>query len=64
MASDSCAIGPDSTLLEASQIFWVDDPDDDKPMVPATSSAPLVAQPQVSVAMLDSFVTKIPPATH
>src|SRR6266851_9388281 len=64
MASDSCAVGPDGTLLDASQIVWFNDPDDDEPMVPATSSAPLVAQLQVSVATLNSFVTKIPPAIH
>ena len=64
MASDSCAVGPDGTLLDASQIVWFNDPDDDEPMVPATSSVPLAAQLQVSVATLDSFVTKIPPAIH
>jgi hypothetical protein len=64
MASDSCAVGPDGNLLDASQIVWFNDPDDDEPMVPGTSSAPSVAQPQVSMATLDSFVTKIPPATR
>ena len=63
MASDSCAVGPNSTLLEASQIVWFNDPDNDEPIVPATSSVLSAAQPQVSMVTLDSFVTKIPPAT-
>ncbi len=60
MASDNCAVGPNGNLLDASQIVWFNDPDDDKPMAPATSST---AQPQVSVMMLDSYITKVP-AVH
>ena len=59
MASDNCAVGPNGNLLDASQIVWFRDPDDDEPMAPATSST---AQPQVSAMTLDSFVTKVPAA--
>ena len=61
MASDSCAVAPDGTLLDASQILWFNDPDDDKPMVTATS---LTAQHHVPATMLDSFFTKVPPAAR
>jgi hypothetical protein len=46
-------------LLDASQIVWFRDPDDDEPMAPATSS---MAQPEVSATMLNSYVTKVPAA--
>jgi hypothetical protein len=59
MASDSCAVAPDGTLLDASQILWFNDPDDNKPMVTATS---LTAQHHIPATMLDSFFTKVPPA--
>ena len=53
MAPEGCAIGSDGELLDASQIAWVNDPDDDEPMdLAATSST---VQPS-----LDSFVTRVP----
>jgi len=62
MASDNCAVGPDGKLLDASQIVFFSDPDNDEPMAPATASS--VAQPQLSVPILDSFISKVPPAAH
>jgi hypothetical protein len=62
MASDNCAVGPDGNLLNASQIVWYDDPDDDEPMAPAATSS--TAQRQISTSTLDSFVTKGPSATR
>src|SRR6266851_5470227 len=59
MASDNCAVGPDGNLLNTSQIVWFNDPDNDEPMAPATS---LMAQPQVSMMTLDSYITKVPAA--
>ena len=64
MASDDCAVGPDGRLLDALQINWYNDPDDNEPMAPATSSSTAQHQCQVSVTMLNSFVTKGPPAAH
>ena len=61
MASDSCALGPDGTLLDASRIEWFNDPDDDEPMVTATSST---AQRHVPATTLDSFITKSRPAAR
>ena len=54
MAPEGCAIGPDGELLDASEIVFFNDPDDDEPIAPATTS--LTVQPS-----LDSFVTKLPP---
>jgi len=62
MASDNCTVGPDGKLLDASQIVWYKDPDDDEPMALAATSS--TAQCQISTFTLDSFVTKGPPATH
>ena len=62
MASDNCAVGPDGKLLNASQIIWYKDPDDDEPMALAATSS--TAQCQISTFILDSFITKGPPATH
>ena len=63
MASDNCAVGPDGELLDKSQIPWVNDPDDDEPMAPATTSLVVQCQLRVSATTLDSFVSKVPPAT-
>jgi len=57
MASDNCAVGPNGNLLDASQIVWFNDPNDNEPMAPATSS---MAQPQVSMTTLNSYITKVP----
>jgi len=56
MSSDNCAVGPDGELLDKSEIPWVYDPDDDRPMPPMTTS--LTDQRQLSATTLDSFVTK------
>ena len=69
MASDNCAVGSNGKLLDASQIVWFNDPDDDEPMAPATtSSMAQAAQCQASTSWttttLDSFVSKVPPATR
>ncbi|KIJ99898.1 hypothetical protein K443DRAFT_8023 [Laccaria amethystina LaAM-08-1] len=39
MNSDQCARGPNGELLDASQIQWVNDPDDIHP-IPVSNSAP------------------------
>jgi len=57
MPSEGCAIGPGGELLDASEIDWVNDPDDDEPMPMATTSS--MAQPS-----LDSFVMKLPNPTR
>jgi hypothetical protein len=59
MASDNYAVGSNGNLLDASQIVWFWDPNNDEPMAPATSS---MAQPQVSATMLNSYITKVPAA--
>jgi len=61
MSSDNCAVGPDGELLDASQIRWFHNPDDNEHMAPATTS--LMDQCQLSATTLDSFVTKVPLAT-
>lgn len=61
MASNGCAVGPDSKLLDASKIVWFHDADDDRPMAPATTSSTVQPQPGLSATTLDSFVTKGPP---
>ncbi|KAG2367202.1 hypothetical protein BDR07DRAFT_1479323 [Suillus spraguei] len=41
MPADQCAVGADGTLLDASQILWLNDPDDDillLPSIPAASA--------------------------
>lgn len=53
MPFEGCAIGPDGRLLDASEIDWVNDPDDDEPMPMATTSSMVQRS-------LDSFVTKPP----
>lgn len=62
MASDNCAVGPDGKLLDASEIVWVHDPDDDEPMAPAVRSSTVARQ--LSATTLDSFVTKVPSAAR
>ena len=62
MASDNCAVGSDGNLLDASQIVWFNDPDDDQPIAPTFSSAQHQASVSRTVTTLDSFVTKVPPA--
>jgi len=44
-----------------SQIPWFNNPDNNEPMVTATSS---MVQCHVSATMLDSFITKVPPAAR
>ena len=61
MSSDNCAVGPNGELLDESEITWVYDPDDNRPMPPAMTS--LTDQHQLSVMTLDSFVTQVPLAT-
>jgi len=54
MASEGCAVGPDGELRDVSEIEFFNDPNDDQPIAPATTS--LTVQP-----LLNSFVTKLPP---
>jgi len=54
--------GSDGNLLDASQIPWFNDPDDDQPIAPTSSSAQRQASASRTVTTLDSFVTKVPPA--
>jgi hypothetical protein len=65
MASDNCAVGSDGNLLDASQIVWFRDPDDDQPIALTSSSAQHQASAsRTMTTMLDSFVTKVPPPTR
>jgi hypothetical protein len=59
MASDSCALGPDGKLLDASQIKWYNDADNDEPMASATTSSTTQHQ---AMTTLDTFITKAPAA--
>ena len=64
MASDNCALGTDGKLLDASQIHWFNDPDDDEPMASvSTSSTTQCPMAQVATT-LDSFITNVPPAAR
>ena len=56
MSPEGCAIGPDGKLLDASEIDWVNDPDDDEPMPMAS----MVTTSSMVQRSLDSFVTKPP----
>jgi len=62
MSSDNCAVGPNGELLDKSEITWIHDPDDNRPMPLVTIS--LIDQHQLSVTTLDSFVTQVPLAVH
>ena len=62
MSSDNCTVGPNGKLLDTSQIHWVHDPDDNEHMAPVTTSS--TDQCQLSATTLDSFITKVPLATH
>jgi hypothetical protein len=61
MASDNRALGTDGKLLDASKIPWFNDLDDDEPMASVTTSS--TNQCWVTTT-LDSFITKVPPATQ
>jgi hypothetical protein len=39
-STSQCAVGLDGTLLDASDIQWFNDPDDDDPLPPVSSSGP------------------------
>lgn len=53
MAPEGCAIGTDGKLLDASEIKWFNDPDDDEPMGPVATSSTVQSS-------LDSFFTTAP----
>lgn len=38
--SETCALGPDGQLLDASEITWFNDPDDAQPIQPTPPTAP------------------------
>ena len=61
MASDNCALGTDGKLLDASEIIWFNDPDDDEPMASTATSS--TNQRQVATT-LDSFITAVQPAAR
>ena len=63
MASDNCAVGPNGKLLDQSEIPWYNDPENDMPMAPATTSHSTV-QGQPSATTLNSFITKAAPTVH
>jgi len=63
MASDNCAVGPNGKLFDQSEIPWYNDPDNDTPMAPATTSCSTV-QGQPSATTLDSFITKAAPTAR
>ena len=54
-------VGPDGELLDKSEITWVYDPDDDRPMPQVMTS--LTDQCQLSITTPNSFVTQVPLAT-
>lgn len=51
------ALGPDSKLLDTSEIAWVHNPDDNEPMTPVTT--PSTVPHQLSATTLDPFFTKV-----
>jgi len=51
-------------LLDASQICWFNDPDDDEPMASASTSSTTQRPMAQVVTTLDSFITNVPPAAQ
>ncbi|KAG1888799.1 hypothetical protein F4604DRAFT_1674418 [Suillus subluteus] len=43
--TDQCGLGADGTLLDASQIQWYNDPDDDTPLPPAACRSTHIPHP-------------------
>jgi hypothetical protein len=64
MESPDCAVGSDGKLLDASQITWYNDPDDDEPMAPTTAATTTAVQRNLSATTLDSFLSKAPAAEN
>jgi hypothetical protein len=56
MASNGCALGSDGKLLDASEIIWHYDTDNDEPMASVTTSSTGQPQPGLSATTLDSFM--------
>ena len=58
MTSNGCALGSDGKLLDASEIVWHYDADDDEPMASATAPSTGQPQPGHSATTLDLFVRR------
>src|SRR6267154_2889412 len=43
--ADQCGLGADGTLLDASQIQWYNDPDDDIPLLPTARRFTRISRP-------------------
>jgi hypothetical protein len=64
MALNGCALRSDGKLLDASEIVWHYDTDDNEPMALATTSSTGQPQPGLSATTLDSFVHRSGRAAH
>jgi len=66
MSDSACALRPDGSLKDASEIEFFNDVDDDVPMTTATStlaSNSCLLASSFSQAKLDSFVSRVAPVT-
>jgi hypothetical protein len=65
MSDSACALRPDGTLKDVSEIEFFNDVDDDVPMLASSVTSVPAPQPlasSFSQGKLDSFVSRIPPA--
>jgi hypothetical protein len=53
-SSDSCAVGPDGKLLDASEITWFNDPDDAHPIPGPDSGTPAAGSSSVFAIMMQA----------
>jgi len=51
--TDQCALGADGTLLDASQIRWFNDPDDDTPLLPTANARRSTRVPRPAPKLVD-----------
>jgi hypothetical protein len=51
--ADQCALGADGTLLDASQIRWFNDPDDDTPLLPTANARCSTRIPRPAPKLVD-----------
>ncbi|KAF8810836.1 hypothetical protein BYT27DRAFT_7091006 [Phlegmacium glaucopus] len=61
--SDQCALGPDGTMLEPSEIIWFNDPDDPTPIPPIQQAGTFPTFPPKSPTIHPFFHGGPPPAT-
>ena len=55
--ADQCGLGADGTLLDASQIQWYNDPDDDTPLIPAARRSTRTTRPAPKLVDPNNAIT-------